>query len=405
MPISVRSHLIAGTAALAVAGVTAVAPLPAAAGLASPSIAPVTLTALATPIQELLATLNVGQTYLLGAFYNGADAPTWGAGAANWIDAGIGDYLNFQLTQQAALGKYIAVGILPQLVNQAQPILRQLESNILDYANVLLSGLIDAGIALNAGVWGFPPAAIEAAQLALGGQFGPALQVIGNAIADPIIAAGTALFGAGAYVLDRVVTRIAAVFSAIPQILSTYVGWSVGGTALLAEKTANIASEWIDDLSQGEFAAAWDTAVKGLFGPTGLPGLSLNLSIGAGVQTGPITGESDIPDNFVPSARTAVQATAWILRGALSTEPTPQPTAARAAAAEQTAVTVPDAADIRDAAADETGSAAQTSPVATESSSATADVATATDAEPSAKTPRGKRVADPGGQLTLNERI
>lgn len=408
MLISARSHLIAGVAAVAVAGVTTtVAPLPVTAPtlpFPAATAAAVTLTALDTPLQQLLKTLNFGQRYLLGATFSDQ-------GADNWWDAGFtqpgGDLLNSQLKTQPELGKYLAVGILPQQINQAQPILRQLETNISDYATNVISGLIDAGIALNAGVWGFPPALLEAAQLVLDGQFGPAFTVLTNAIIAPIAAAGSALLGTGAYVLDRVVTRIAAVVSAIPQIVSTYVAWAVGGTALLAEKTASIAGEWIDDLSQGDFGAAWNTAVQGLLGPTGLPGLALNLSIGAGVQTGPIDSETDIAQNFVPSARTAVQGTAWTVATALATEPQPEPAAAgRAAVVEQTAATAqpdaaaaqpdaaaaqPDAADVRDtAAAGGPDSVAQATP-ATESS---ADAAPAADSTaPTAKAPRAKRAA------------
>ncbi len=394
MLISARSHLIAGFAAVAVAGVTTtVAPLPVAApALPSPAAtaAAVTLTALDTPLQQLLETLNVGQRYLLGVTFSDQ-------GADNWWDAGFtqpgGDLLNSQLKTQPELGKYLAVGILPQQINQAQPILRQLETNISDYATNLIWGLIEAGIALDAGVWGFPPALLEAAQLALDGQFGPAFTVLSNAIIAPIAAAGSALLGIGSYVLDRVVTRIAAVVSAIPQIVGTYVAWAVGGTALLAEKTASIAGEWIDDLSQGDFGAAWNTAVQGLLGPTGLPGLSLNLSIGAGVQTGPIDSETDIAQNFVPSARTAVQGTAWTLATALATEPEPHPAAAgRAAATAQPDATVqPDAADVRDTAAPGGPDSVVQATPATESS---ADAAPAGDSTaPTAKAPRAKRAA------------
>lgn len=391
MLIAARSHLILGVAAAAVAGVTTtVAPLPVV-NPALPSLpataAAVTLTALDTPLQQLLETLNVGQGYLLGATFSDQ-------GADNWLDAGFtqagGDLLNSQLKSQPELGKYLAVGIVPQMVNQAQPVLRQLETNISDYATNLLSGLIGGAIALDAGVWGFPLAALEAAQLAFSGQLGPAFEVLSAAIISPIVDAGSALLGVGAYVLNRVVTRIAAVVSAIPQIVGTYVGWAVGGTALLAAKTASIAGEWFEDVRQGAFGAAWNTAVQGLLGPTGLPGLALNLSVGAGVQTGPITVESDIAANFVPSARTAMQATTWTLAKALATEPEPHPAAATAAVAEQTAATAqPDAADVRDTAA---AGGANSVTQATPAIDSPAAAAPATDSSaPTAKAPRGKR--------------
>jgi len=366
MSISVRSHLIAGTAALAVAGVTAVAPLsvnPASPSASAPALADVALAALNTPIQELLGSINVTQTYLLGAFYEGADGIVPGAGAINWTDAGFdqvgGDTLNFLLANEPALGFYSNVGIVPQLVNQATPILRQLQTNLFDYINVVFTGLIDTGIALNAGVWAFPPALVDAAELALEGDFQAALGVIGEAIVTPIVSAGEALFGAGAYVLDNVVARAVAVLSAIPEIVTTYVGSFVGGAGLLIEKSVAIATEWVDNLTAGDLAGAWNTAVAGLFGPSGLPGTALNLSIGAGVQTGPINSEEDIPENFVPSVRTAVQGTAWSIQNALTATPPEAetlpaavaevPAAEPVVAAEPIAVDVPADVDVESA--------------------------------------------------------
>jgi len=425
MSISLRSHLLAGTAALAVAGVTAVAPLPAAApavpGPAAPALADVALAALNTPLQELLGSINVTQTYLLGSFYEGADAVVPGAGAFNWTDAGFdqtgGDFLNFLLANEPALGSYINVGIVPQLVNQATPILRQLQTNVFDYVNVVFTGLIDAGIALNAGVWAFPPALVDAAQLALEGEFQTALEVLGEAIITPIVASTEALLDAGGYVLNNVVNRAVGVLSAIPEIVTTYVSSFVGGAALLVERSVAIATEWVENLTSGDLAGAWNTAVAGLLGPSGLPGTALNLSLGAGVQTGPIASEEDIPENFVPSVRTAVQGTAWSITSALAatvpaepalpeqTLPEPAPAAsARATAAEPAVVDVP-AEDVSagtpvavqgvDSDAADTATAAVAPAIATPEPSASPEVTVRTNASATVDSPAPEKKRGP----------
>ncbi|MCX6480903.1 MAG: hypothetical protein NTY24_11085, partial [Mycobacterium sp.] len=109
-----------------------------------------------------------------------------------------------------------------------------------------------------------------------------------NAVFGPITAAGEAMLSAGTYVLSNVVARIGAVVAALPQIVTTFAGTAIGGTALLAEKSAAIASAWVASLASLDFEGAWNVAVDGLFGPSGLPGTSLNLTTGAGVQTGAI---------------------------------------------------------------------------------------------------------------------
>jgi hypothetical protein len=92
-------------------------------------------------------------------------------------------------------------------------------------------------------------------------------------------------------------------------------------------KQAEITQAVLSNLASLNVEGAWNAAVEGLLGPSGTPGLALNLSIGAGVQTGAIESEADIPTNFVPSLRTAAQAGVWSLQNALSTAPV-LPTAA-----------------------------------------------------------------------------
>lgn len=335
MLISLRSQLVAGTAAVIGAGSVAVAgvhhPLP-----TLPTSATVALAAFHNPVEELLATLEVGQNYLFGTYYNGGDAPTAGAGEANWPFAGFGqtggDALNFLLATQDALGNYSSVGLLPQLTNDATPIVRQLTTNLYTYINAGLTGVIGSVAAASAGVWNFPVAALDAFQLALNGQIDEAFTVLTDAIVDPIVAAGGALFDAAAFVVTDFIAKTVAVLEVIPENLALFAGAAIGGGALLAQRTVQLATDWLENLGSGNWEGAWNVAIDGLLGPSGIPGTVLNLTIGAGVQTGPIASEADIAENFVPSFRTATQATIWNTQNAL-TATTPPPTVESAAAA------------------------------------------------------------------------
>ena len=379
MQISLRSHLIAGSAAVLSAGVIATIPvsqvqlhLPA---LAMNSAAEVALAAFANPFEQLIATAQQGQTYTFADFYNGGDIPTPGAGEANWPYAGFeqtgGDFLNYALYNEASLGYYSAVGLLPQVTINNQPIATQLNLNWWSYINNVLTGVTGAATAVSAGVWNFPSTVITAAQLAIGGDVSAALTVLSDAIITPITSAATALIGAGTYVVNNVVAKVAAVIAALPQLATTFAGAAVGGAALTAEKSVEITSAVVTNLSTLNVEGAWNAAVEGLLGPSGLPGLSLNLTVGAGVQTGPITGPTDIAANFVPSARTAVQAAQWTIASALSTSAAPVaavPQAARsvtprAVAARGKAATQTSAADTESAgAAESTDTAKPTAP-------------------------------------------
>jgi hypothetical protein len=321
--ISLRSHLIAGTAAVIGAGSVAVAgvhqPLP-----ALPASATVALAAFNNPIEQLLGTLEVGQNYLLGTYYEGSDSPlTPGAGEFNWPFAGMdqvgGDVLNYALYNEIALGNYYSVGLLPQLTNQANPIIRQLTTNLFTYLNAGLSGVIDSVAAASAGVWDFPAAAVDAFELALNGQINEAITVLTDAVVTPIVEAGGALFDTAAFVVTDFLAKTVAVLEVIPVNLALFAGAAFGGAAVLAERSVQIATAWVDSLAAGEWEGAWNVAVDGLLGPSGLPGTALNLTIGAGVQTGAIVDpQTDIAENFVPSFRTATQATIWNTQNALT---------------------------------------------------------------------------------------
>jgi hypothetical protein len=341
---TLRTHLIAGAAVVATAGAMTLAPVAAQQqAIHIPTVMPVSLAAFDNPFNAIIATATMAQNYIFGAYYNGGDAPTPGAGAANWTDAGFeqpgGDTLNYLLYNETSLGYYTFVGTNAQGIWDNSPVTDQLGINISDYVNVGLDGVAGAATAISTGVWNFPSAVVDAVQLALGGDFGAAISALGAAILNPITAAGESLLAAGSYVLANVINRAGAALAVLPQILTTYAAAAAGGADLLAVKQAEITQAVLSNLVSLNFEGAWNAAVEGLLGPTGTPGLALNLSIGAGVQIGPIASEADIPTNFVPSLRTAAQAATWSLQNALSTGPvlptaaTERPATARKAAA------------------------------------------------------------------------
>lgn len=357
MQISLRSHLIAGTAAVVGAGAIMA---PVAQGhlalptLTMPHAAQVALAAFDSPFAALLGTAEMGQNYVLGAYYNGGDAPTPGAGEANWPNAGFdqtgGDFLNYALYNNVELGYYAFVGQVPQNILDASPVIRQLETNLASYLNAGISGLIGTGLALTDGLWNFPSALVTAAQLALAGNFPEALSTLTAAVITPIQNAAASLVSAGTYIASNIAARLGAVVAALPQIVTTFVGAAAGSAALVAEEVTAVSSAVVTNLLALNFQGAWNAGVAGWLGPSGLPGLSLNLLAGAGIQTGPITSAADIPTNFVPSLRTATQGAVWTLANALTTTAAPAaavPAAARApraAAASRAAAAKPAAA-------------------------------------------------------------
>ena len=332
---SFRAPLVVG--AIASVGAAAVITAPAdnagrlLAAVSAPSSAQVTLTAWQNPIIALLDSGELAENYVFGSYYNGGDAPTPGAGETNWPFAGFaqtgGDTLNYLLTQKAELGNYFYVGFLDNFTAEAYlPAVQQWQLNAEDYTSVFLSGLNRA-----------------------------ARQLVQGQLAE----AGKTVLDATTYVLTNFGARATALVAAIPQMLTTFAGSAIGGTKILVQKTVEIVTQVVASLGTGDVEGAWNAAVDGTLGPSGIPGTLLNLTTGAGVQTGPIVNPvTDIPGNFVPSFRTAFQAAQWTARGALQTNPA---AAAAAPAPEQSATPTPAAAvaddDLSTAAADSGSSA------------------------------------------------
>ena len=297
---------------------------------AAPSSAQVTLTAWQNPIIALLDSGELAENYVFDRYYDGATAPTPGAGEANWPFAGFaqpgGDVLNYLLTQKAELGNYFYVGFLPNFTFEAYlPAVQQWQLNAEDYTSVFLSGLNRAARDLVEGKWA---------------------------------EAGKTVLDATTYVLTNFAARAKALVAVLPQILKTFAGSAIGGAQILVQKTVAIVKQVVASLGAGDWEGAWNAAVNGALGPSGIPGTLLNLTTGAGVQTGPIINpETDIAANFVPSVRTSLQSAQWTIRNALQATPKAAAATAARAAAQSPAAAVGETSAAQVAAVGETSAA------------------------------------------------
>ena len=178
-------------------------------------------------------------------------------------------------------------------------------------------------------------------------------------LAASISAAGTLALGSGAYVLSGVVTRAQAVVEAVIGSLPLIIGATVAQLSLVVNTTIGVVT---DTFAAATFEDGWNAAIDGIFGATGIPGTILNVTIGAGQQTAPITTfpptEAEIAAAYVPSVRTVVQsavkgvanALATPVPGAVAAAPAASAASARAAAVEAAPAAEAPAADSSEAA-------------------------------------------------------
>ena len=342
MHLSLRSHLTAGTAAAVAVSAIAVTPAPATPlslpSITAPSIARVALAALDSPLAQLIATADLANNYL-------TDPVSHPTSASSWPYAGFGTTygvppVNYPLLPgalgSAALGGYSSVGLVSQFIDDALPIISQLGYNGLDYINYTGNAVAFAGEALTQGVW-------TAVGEAVMGDIPAALETI----LDAVSAAGSALLGAGSFVLQSVVAHASAVVGTLVGSLPTLLGVAVAQAQVVAGSVGAVVTNTLAAVSSGDLPGAWNAVVDGLLGPSGIPGTLLNLTIGAGVQTGPIAtpNEAGIAAVFVPSTRTLVQTLVKEIAADLRTAPVSVSAAARPASSVRAKATAASSAD------------------------------------------------------------
>jgi hypothetical protein len=319
----------------------------------------------------LLATLELGNQYLLNTTLDPSSSDSWAFGnfGAEFgeipenIPGVIPGVLGNDPLNPFATGVYSSVGLLPQFIDDALPIISQLGYNGSDYLNVTGDALIGAGIGLSEAVW-------NAAGAALTLDFAGAI----DDLLVGINTAGTLLLGAGIYVLSNVVAKAEAVINSLVAGIPTLLGVGLAQVGVVVNKVVQVVT---DTFAAATFEDGWNAAVDGIFGPSGVPGTILNLTIGAGVQTVPITAvgaDGYTPaDAFIPSTRTVVQGLVKEIAADLTVVPAAAaPAAAKsarsAAAVRSAAVAAPAAAEAPAAEAPAAEAPAGEAPAAAESS-------------------------------------
>ena len=302
MNISIRSHLIAGTAAVVGAGAIAMTPVTAAhlnlPTVPVPSAAAVSLAGFDNPITELINTFNLLPNLL---------------------------FSDFTLPFFPSPNPLSKTGLFPQIINDALPVVRQLGVNGSSYLLTTLNALTITAQTLSEAVWNFPEAVIDSITSL-------SLTPIINAILGPINTIGTTLLQAGTYVFEGVLTRAGAVLSGIPAILSALVQTAYGQVVTLFNTGLYVGQSVIGASS---IEGVWNATVDGLFGPgsfaspfnpaairkPSIPGALVNLTLGFGQSLDPASQPLPSPGSnpFVPSVRQLVSGVVQGLKAELAT--------------------------------------------------------------------------------------
>ncbi len=276
MQISIRSQLVAGTAAVVGASAIAMTPVTQASltlpDLRIPSANQVALAGFDSPLSELIGTFNSFNQWLASS-----DNST-----AGYTDlGGLADATGVAIAKMGF--NFNAVGLLPQVINDHQPILTQVGLNAAASLESMLNAGTTVALIASEGLWNLPGAFLTATQQALSGDFvGGAIATLQAAIVTPFVATGQVILASGNYMLDNAIARSTALLSAVPTLVNLVVKSSIGQAQVLASAFSGVVQNVITGITNGNPEEAWNAAVDGFLGPNGIPGTFLNLTVGAG---------------------------------------------------------------------------------------------------------------------------
>ncbi len=352
MQISLRSQMIAGTTALMGAAAVAMTPIAPAVQLPalSASKAAVELAAYANPLSALYNSVNLGINYLINGNY---DLNT-GAGASNWPYASISDYTNGVLPYAyfndgtAYLPAITNIGLIPNFITVPFPVGTQVVNNWIGYANTAYQA---AGQVINAGLnllWAPVGLGVAIVQDIVSGNFADIPVQIQNSITYAVAQAQlavTAVVGGATVIVQNFIAKATAAVQLLAAAIPTALANIPRQLAVISASATTAITNITTALSTGNVEGAWNAAVSGLLGPSGVPGTIVNLTLGAGIQTGDVTNGTTYLANVVPSVRNEVQTLGQGLSIALSQTAVASASAVRpAAAAKAVAATAGDSA-------------------------------------------------------------
>ncbi len=297
MQISLRSHLIAGTAAVVGASAIAMTPVMGAQlslpSISTPSVAKVALAGFDSPISELLGSIILGGQLLFNT--DALPGRSWGPTA--FAQPGIRFLPAAWWAVPCQSDRNLpSVGLIPQIIDDALPIISPAWLQRLGLPQRRRRGSVCRRRRAERGRRNAAGALLTRTSRALLADppVGSALPAPWHSVPAPTCSPTWWL----GHSRDRRGSGLAA-HSARRHLGAD----QPGGGALYQVVTDTFAATTFEV----------ERRVDGIFGATGVPGTILNLTIGAGQQVAPITafnpvtGEYTPSDAFVPSTRTLVQ--------------------------------------------------------------------------------------------------
>ena len=298
MHVSLRSQMIAGTAAL---GAAAIALSP----VAQPDLLP-SLHRVSSPVQ-LSAISLVNPITAIGTVVQNLNTDIFNQGFISdtliW-----GDFFSNPPAYDTLYAP-LNSGIIPDLANQASTgTLAALVNNLSGYtwAGIRGAGVVAAGVAASA--FNTPIALINAAQYLAAGNAAAAVAELQTQILGPLQQGFTGAFESIGYILDNVIRNVQTLVTiTTPTLLSGLLNdWAIGGATYIVQSAIGTATAIVGSLATGDLQGAWTNAVNGFLGQYGTLGQIESLTVGVGIVKTDTTSNPPVNYVAVPSIRSVV---------------------------------------------------------------------------------------------------
>jgi len=293
MQLSLRSQMIAGTAA--VVGASAIA-----------------MTPVLAPQVSLSAMPRVSAAVELSSVVIGANAVNFIADifdqAALSQDLGWPpDYFS-NPPDNSVLYAPLNIGIIPDLVNQfSTGSLSALVNNLSGYAFAGLTSPVALASGVATAVVNTPGALIAAAGYLAAGNTAAALAALQTQILAPLQSGVQGALAGVGYIVDNVIRNIQNVVTfTLPTLVAGLANAVVGGLSYVTQSAVATVVQVVSDLSTLNFQGAAQTAVAGFLGPDGTLGQIEKLTTGIGI----VATVDSLPEVVVPSVRSVITSVA-----------------------------------------------------------------------------------------------
>ena len=292
MQLSLRSQMIAGTAA--VVGASAIVMTP----VTAPQISLPSVSRVSSAVELTSVVIGANAVNFAADIFDQAALP---------LNLLWPDYYSNPPTYDVVYAP-LDIGIIPDLANQfSSGSLSALVNNLSGYAFAGITSPVALASGVATAVINTPSALVDAATYIAAGNTAAALAALQTQILAPLQSGVQGALAGVGYIADNVIRNIQTVVTTtLPLLIAGLSNAVVGGLTYITQSAVATVVQVVNDLSTLNVRGALQTAAAGFLGPDGTLGQIEKLTTGIGI----VSTVGKDPEVIVPSVRSVITSVA-----------------------------------------------------------------------------------------------